>query len=148
MTLANEVSFPNWQSVAESAVDINVDSPVSMPNYKLRFYDFLYPIARSPTLLKEATGTTTGSLSHRETPSALGYDETSGMGTLYCSFVEFSSSNPSGPRVVNPGNRTDQSPRYPPVGRWVVAWADNPCRLYVPPDGSPYSDSRSPDIDS
>jgi hypothetical protein len=118
--VVNDVRFPAWEGMSQVAFQVDVEAQAASQNYSIWFFDGQFPTSYSPYPIDVAQGTTSGSISFRDTLSNLGYGDGSIDPSLY-SITELAGQSLA---LMNPVTRND--PNFPEVGGWVVSYALDP----------------------
>jgi hypothetical protein len=124
LTTANNIRFPDWDGVAEQAINANLRVPAS-PSARIWFFDDTYPTSYDPSPASYAdVDASTGNINYDETLSGLGIP--SGTTEIYTA-AELTS-----PAEARAAPNTAKSSDWPSDGgKWVVSYEDDGAD-YVP----------------
>ncbi|MHB8522303.1 MAG: hypothetical protein ACYDH9_16305 [Limisphaerales bacterium] len=138
VTVANSISFPTWDNVAQQLVNVNATVPASLPYYTIYFYTSASPkVKTSSGHVSQYSGTTSaGSLTFSQAPGTIGYGDGSTDPAIF-SFVGLSTSVTAPPSVVMPLPLVRNDPAYPYLGYWALSYADNYADFWKPKNSSP-----------
>jgi hypothetical protein len=122
LTTANSVRYPNWQSQVGGLLNVNLNTPASLPNYTLWFLHSSYAKSYDPALDTFSKGTTGGAINFSQPTSNFGFSDGDGDPVIY-SFTELADPSSPGTEQVAINPVANQSPTFPPVGLWCAAYA-------------------------